>query len=158
MPTFTCVYGALQATYHRVLLGTTERMSIPFFFEPVPEFILDPKILVPDEEPKYEAVTYREHITNTNKTFKEYQQQTTEHLPLKPATAASPHDNSNLTMDILLQVLLGHALFQYTADWYVCEFFATIMSTCTRHQLNECTISRERRPDMSIRLTIELCH
>jgi len=56
-----------------VLLGTKERMSIPFFLEPVGEFQLDPTILVPDEEPKVETVSYQDHIRNTNKSFKEYQ-------------------------------------------------------------------------------------
>lgn len=67
------IHFFLQPTFHRVLLGTQARMSIPFFLEAVPEFVLDPKDLVPDEDRQFDPITYKEHILYTNSTFKEYQ-------------------------------------------------------------------------------------
>ena len=44
--------GRYPATLHRVLMNYHERISIPFFFEPAADAILDPNMLV-EGETKY---------------------------------------------------------------------------------------------------------
>lgn len=62
-----------QATYHRVKLGTKERMSIPYFFMGATSSKVDPAILCPKEEPKYPSMTWREYVKARLAGFKEYQ-------------------------------------------------------------------------------------
>ena len=62
-----------KATNHRVLFNRVERVSLPFFTEGTWDFPIDSKYLFPNEEPKYKIQLYGEYITNSNRSFKEYQ-------------------------------------------------------------------------------------
>ena len=48
-----------------------ERISIPFFFEPAADTVLNPNILV-EGEPKYKVENYGQFIKESLKKFKEY--------------------------------------------------------------------------------------
>jgi isopenicillin N synthase-like dioxygenase len=62
----------MKATNHRVLFNQEERVSIPFFFEPSYDFVLDPKHLNISEESKYDIDNYENFLTNSLKKFVEY--------------------------------------------------------------------------------------
>ena len=64
--------GRMKATNHRVLFNQEERISIPFFFEPAYDFILDPKLLNHEEKSIYEIENYEDFLTNSLKKFVEY--------------------------------------------------------------------------------------
>ena len=64
--------GRMKATNHRVLFNQEERISIPFFFEPSYDFILDPKYLDIDENLIYNINNYEDFLTNSLKKFVEY--------------------------------------------------------------------------------------
>ncbi len=64
--------GRMKATNHRVLFNQEERISIPFFFEPSYDFILDPKCLDIVEDIKYDIDNYENFLTNSLKKFVEY--------------------------------------------------------------------------------------
>ena len=64
--------GRMKATNHRVLFNQKERISIPFFFEPSYDFILDPKYLDIDENLIYNINNYEDFLTNSLKKFVEY--------------------------------------------------------------------------------------
>lgn len=52
-----------RAAVHRVLpMTTSTRMSIPYFFNPVRDAVIEPVPALVDAEPKYRAFTFREHI------------------------------------------------------------------------------------------------
>ncbi len=64
--------GRMKATNHRVLFNQEERISIPFFFEPSYDFILDPKYLDINENLIYNIDIYEDFLTNSLKKFVEY--------------------------------------------------------------------------------------
>jgi isopenicillin N synthase-like dioxygenase len=64
--------GRMKATNHRVLFNQEERISIPFFFEPSYDFILDPKYLDINENLIYNIDNYEDFLTNSLKKFVEY--------------------------------------------------------------------------------------
>ena len=64
--------GKMKATNHRVLFNQEERISIPFFFEPLYDFKLDPKYLEISEDCKYDIDNYENFLTNSLKKFVEY--------------------------------------------------------------------------------------
>ena len=64
--------GQMKATNHRVLFNQEERISIPFFFEPSYDFILDPKHLDIYENINYNIDNYENFLTNSLKKFVEY--------------------------------------------------------------------------------------
>ena len=64
--------GQMKATNHRVLFNQEERISIPFFFEPAYDFILDPKHLDIYENINYNIDNYENFLTNSLKKFVEY--------------------------------------------------------------------------------------
>ena len=64
--------GRMKATNHRVLFNQEERISIPFFFEPSYDFILDPKYLDINENLIYSIDNYEDFLTNSLKKFVEY--------------------------------------------------------------------------------------
>ena len=64
--------GRMKATNHRVLFNQEERISIPFFFEPSYDFILDPKYLDINENLNYNIDNYENFLTNSLKKFVEY--------------------------------------------------------------------------------------
>ncbi len=64
--------GRMKATNHRVLFNQKERISIPFFFEPSYDFILDPKYLDIHENLNYDIDNYENFLTNSLKKFVEY--------------------------------------------------------------------------------------
>lgn len=52
-----------RAAVHRVLpMTTSTRMSIPYFFNPVRDALIEPVPALVDGEPKYRSFTFREHI------------------------------------------------------------------------------------------------
>ena len=64
--------GRMKATNHRVLFNQEERISIPFFFEPSYDFVLDPKYLDINENLIYNINNYEDFLTNSLKKFVEY--------------------------------------------------------------------------------------
>ena len=64
--------GRMKATNHRVLFNQEERISIPFFFEPSYDFVLDPKYLDIRENLIYNINNYEDFLTNSLKKFVEY--------------------------------------------------------------------------------------
>ena len=64
--------GRMKATNHRVLFNQEERISIPFFFEPSYDFMLDPKYLDINENLIYNIDNYEDFLTNSLKKFVEY--------------------------------------------------------------------------------------
>ncbi|MDC3146887.1 isopenicillin N synthase family oxygenase [Alphaproteobacteria bacterium] len=64
--------GRMKATNHRVLFNQEERISIPFFFEPSHDFMLDPKYLDINENLIYNIDNYEDFLTNSLKKFVEY--------------------------------------------------------------------------------------
>jgi len=64
--------GRFKATNHRVLWNKTERMSIPFFFEPSYDFIMHPSFLNGSKSGK-KGIFFQKFLQNSLKKFIEYQ-------------------------------------------------------------------------------------
>ncbi len=64
--------GCSKAMKHRVKLLKEEHLSIPFFLESSNSNMIVP-LPTAGGTPKYEPITYRQFITESNKKFKEYQ-------------------------------------------------------------------------------------
>jgi len=64
--------GALVATRHRVLHARGARLSIPFFFEPVPDFEMDARALGLSFEPAKNPQSYEAFLTDSLMKFAEY--------------------------------------------------------------------------------------
>ncbi len=62
----------LMATYHRVLWNKEERISIPYFMSPNLDFVIDSKILFPEEDYLIKPITWKNFLKNKLKSFKEY--------------------------------------------------------------------------------------
>lgn len=62
----------LVATRHRVLHGRGPRLSIPFFFEPVPDFEMDARALGLPFDPAPDAPIYETFLTESLEKFEEY--------------------------------------------------------------------------------------
>ena len=61
-----------KATNHRVLVNKTERISIPFFFEPSYDFELNPNYLGITDRPIHEVNNYEVFLTQSLRKFTEY--------------------------------------------------------------------------------------
>ena len=64
--------GKFKATNHRVLWNKTERMSVPFFFEPSYDFKMHPSFLN-DSKTNKEGIFFQNFLRNSLKKFIEYQ-------------------------------------------------------------------------------------
>ena len=64
--------GKFKATNHRVLWNKTERMSIPFFFEPSFNFKMN-KSFLSSKKIKNKGILYKNFLNNSLKKFTEYQ-------------------------------------------------------------------------------------
>ena len=64
--------GKFKATNHRVLWNKTERMSVPFFFEPSYDFKMHPSFLN-DSKTHKESIFFQNFLRNSLKKFIEYQ-------------------------------------------------------------------------------------
>ena len=64
--------GKFKATNHRVLWNKTERMSIPFFFEPSYNFKMNNSFLS-SKKIKNKGILYKNFLNNSLKKFVEYQ-------------------------------------------------------------------------------------
>ena len=64
--------GKFKATNHRVLWNKTERMSVPFFFEPSYDFNMHPSLLNSSKSKK-KGVFFQNFLKNSLKKFVEYQ-------------------------------------------------------------------------------------
>ena len=64
--------GKFKATNHRVLWNKTERMSIPFFFEPSFNFKMN-KSFLSSKKIKNKGILYKNFLNNSLKKFAEYQ-------------------------------------------------------------------------------------
>jgi len=64
--------GRFKATNHRVLWNKTERMSIPFFFEPSYDFVMHPSFLNGSKSVK-KGIFFQKFLQNSLKKFIEYQ-------------------------------------------------------------------------------------
>ena len=64
--------GKYKATNHRVLWNKKKRMSIPFFFEPSFDFIMNKSFLNENYNPK-NGVMYKTFLNKSLKKFVEYQ-------------------------------------------------------------------------------------
>ena len=64
--------GRFKATNHRVLWNKTERMSIPFFFEPSYDFVMHPSFLNGSKSGK-KGIFFQKFLQNSLKKFIEYQ-------------------------------------------------------------------------------------
>ena len=64
--------GRFKATNHRVLWNNTERMSIPFFFEPSYDFVMHPSFLNGSKSGK-KGIFFQKFLQNSLKKFIEYQ-------------------------------------------------------------------------------------
>ena len=65
--------GKFKATNHRVLLNKTERMSIPFFFEPSYDFKMSHSFLNNTSNNARKGVVFEKFLTKSLKKFIEYQ-------------------------------------------------------------------------------------
>ena len=65
--------GKFKATNHRVLWNKSERMSIPFFFEPSYDFKMSQSFLNGYLKVKNKSVIYEKFLNNSLKKFVEYQ-------------------------------------------------------------------------------------
>ena len=63
--------GKFKATNHRVLWNKTERMSVPFFFEPSYDFMMHPSFLNSSKSEK-KGVFFQNFLKNSLKKFVEY--------------------------------------------------------------------------------------
>ena len=61
-----------KATNHRVIFNCQKRISIPFFFEPNHDFVLNPALLKIKEKPLYKINNYEIFLTQSLKKFVEY--------------------------------------------------------------------------------------
>ena len=64
--------GKLKATNHRVTFNCENRISIPFFFEPNYDFILNPSLLKIKKKPLYKINNYEKLLSKSIKKFVEY--------------------------------------------------------------------------------------
>ena len=64
--------GKFKATNHRVLWNKTERMSVPFFFEPSYDFKMHPSFLN-NSKNKEKGIFFQSFLKNSLKKFIEYQ-------------------------------------------------------------------------------------
>ena len=64
--------GRFKATNHRVLWNKTERMSIPFFFEPSYDFVMHPSFLNGSKSVK-KGIFFQKFLQNSLNKFIEYQ-------------------------------------------------------------------------------------
>jgi isopenicillin N synthase-like dioxygenase len=64
--------GSLAATEHRVLYGRGSRLSIPFFFEPEPDFIMDASSLGLPFPPAQSPQSYEGFLRDSLAKFPEY--------------------------------------------------------------------------------------
>jgi len=64
--------GKFKATNHRVLWNKTKRMSIPFFFEPSYDFIMDKFFLTSARRTKNNGLIYEKFLNSSLKKFIEY--------------------------------------------------------------------------------------
>ena len=63
---------AIKATNHRVIINRAERISIPFFFEPNYDFVLNPALLKIKKKPLYKINNYEIFLARSLKKFIEY--------------------------------------------------------------------------------------
>ena len=63
---------AIKATNHRVIINRGERISIPFFFEPNYDFVLNPALLKIKKKPLYKINNYEIFLAQSLKKFNEY--------------------------------------------------------------------------------------
>ncbi|KAL1914507.1 uncharacterized protein VTP21DRAFT_8221 [Calcarisporiella thermophila] len=69
------INGRFVATMHRVQMVQGDRISIPFFFEPNIDAVIEPlHILVGDDHPKYERVIYGDFVRSKMVTWAEYRE------------------------------------------------------------------------------------
>ena len=64
--------GKFKATNHRVIFNNEKRISIPFFFEPNYDFVLNPVFLKIKSKPLYKINNYEIFLTKSLKKFSEY--------------------------------------------------------------------------------------
>ena len=65
--------GKFKATNHRVLWNKTERMSVPFFFEPSYDFRMSPFFLNGHSNNKHEGIFFEQFLKKSLKKFIGYQ-------------------------------------------------------------------------------------
>ena len=64
--------GKFKATNHRVIFNGEKRISIPFFFEPNYDFVLNPALLKIKKKPLYKINNYEIFLAQSLKKFIEY--------------------------------------------------------------------------------------
>ena len=64
--------GKFKATNHRVIFNCEKRISIPFFFEPNYDFVLNPALLKIKKKPLYKINNYETFLAQSLKKFIEY--------------------------------------------------------------------------------------
>ena len=64
--------GKFKATNHRVIFNCEKRISIPFFFEPNYDFVLNPALLKIKKKPLYKINNYEIFLAQSLKKFIEY--------------------------------------------------------------------------------------
>jgi len=64
--------GKFKATKHRVIFNCAKRISIPFFFEPNYDFVLNPELLKIKKKPLYKISNYEIFLAQSLKKFIEY--------------------------------------------------------------------------------------
>jgi isopenicillin N synthase-like dioxygenase len=69
----TLTSGEVKATKHRVIAPTHERYSMPFFFEPSPNAVMEPCINKTEQE-QTEHATYEDYLLKQMEPFAEYEQ------------------------------------------------------------------------------------
>ena len=62
----------IKATNHRVVFNREKRISIPFFFEPNYDFVLNPALLKIKKKPLYKISNYEIFLAQSLKKFAEY--------------------------------------------------------------------------------------
>jgi isopenicillin N synthase-like dioxygenase len=65
--------GKFKATNHRVIWNKTQRMSIPFFFEPSYDFKMSPSFLSKASSKKNNGIIFEKFLSKSLKKFIEYQ-------------------------------------------------------------------------------------
>ena len=64
--------GKFKATNHRVIFNCEKRISIPFFFEPNYDFVINPALLKIKKKPLYKINNYEIFLAQSLKKFVEY--------------------------------------------------------------------------------------
>ena len=64
--------GKFKATNHRVIFNCEKRISIPFFFEPNYDFVINPALLKIKKKPLYKINNYEIFLAQSLKKFIEY--------------------------------------------------------------------------------------